>query len=76
MLFYRYSLSYYEYFSIRKFIIKGCGKMKVMKEKIAKKIVCNAEKIAHWSTGKSCAIGAYEIKPPKELLNKKRDYKE
>lgn len=50
--------------------------MKAMKEKIVKKIVCNAEKIAYRSAGKSNAIGAYEAKPPKELLNKKRDYKE
>lgn len=45
-----------------------------MKEKIAKRIakriVCSAEKIAYRSVGKSIVFGVYEIKPPKELLNK------
>lgn len=49
---------------------------KFMKEKIAKRIACIAEKMAYKSVGKSILLGVYEIKPPKELLNKKRDYKE
>ena len=47
-----------------------------MKEKIAKTIACNAKKIAYGSVGKSIVIGAYEIKPPKALLNRKRCIKE
>lgn len=46
--------------------------MKV-KEKIANIIAHNAEKIAFKSVGKSILIGAYEVKPPEELLKKKKD---
>lgn len=46
-----------------------------MKEKIAKTISCMAEKAAYKSAGESFPMGAYEIKPPKELLEKKRSVK-
>ena len=46
-----------------------------MKEKIAKRIVCMAERAAYKSVGKSIPTGMHEIKPPKELLDKKRSMK-
>lgn len=46
-----------------------------MKRKIVKKIVFIAEKAAYRGVAKSWTLGAYEIKPPKELLDKKRSVK-
>lgn len=43
-----------------------------MKEKMARRIVCMAEKAAYKSVGKSIPAGMHEIKPPEELLKKKR----
>lgn len=43
-----------------------------MKEKIAREIVRMVEKAAYRTVGKSTMIGVYEIKPPEELLKKKR----
>lgn len=47
-----------------------------MKEKIAGKIIRIAENAAYKSVGKSFRTGVYEIKPPEELLKKKRADKE
>lgn len=47
-----------------------------MKEKIAGRIIRMAEKAAYKSVGKSFDIGVYEVKPPEELLKKKRTDKE
>ena len=47
-----------------------------MKKKLAAKMVQLAEKAAYKAVGKSIPIGAYEIKPPEELLKKKRFNKE
>lgn len=46
-----------------------------MKEKIAKKIALMAEKIAYKSVGESFPSGVHEIKPPEELLKRKREEK-
>lgn len=46
-----------------------------MKEKIADKIVRLAEKVAYKSVGKSFPSGVHEIKPPEELLKRKREEK-
>ncbi len=46
-----------------------------MKEKIAGRIIQMAEKAAYKSVGKSFDIGIYEVKPPEELLEKKRTEK-
>lgn len=43
-----------------------------MRERIANAIVQIAEKAAYKAVGKSFHLGVYEIKPPKELLDKKR----
>lgn len=42
-----------------------------MKEKIANAITLMAKKAARKTVGKSFLIGSYEIKPPRELLDKK-----
>ena len=47
-----------------------------LKEKIARKIVVMAEKIAYRTVGKSFPTGVYEIRPPEELIRKKRCIKE
>ena len=44
-----------------------------MKEKIAKKIACMAKKKAYESVGKSFPKGVQEIKPPEELLKRKKE---
>ena len=44
-----------------------------MKEKIAKKIACMAKKKAYESVGKSFPLGVHEIKPPEELLKRKKE---
>lgn len=46
-----------------------------MKEKMAKQLVHIAEKAAYKTVGKSMPIGMHEIKPPEELLKKKRSDK-
>ncbi len=47
-----------------------------MKGKIAESIAKMARNAADRTVGKSFYIGSYEIKPPKELLNKKKGNKE
>ena len=47
-----------------------------MKKKIAKKIVHMAEKAAYKSVGKSFPVGLHEIKPPEELLKRKKEEKD
>lgn len=44
-----------------------------LKEKLARRIVHMAEKAAYKSVGKSIPYGMYEIKPPEELVKRKRE---
>lgn len=46
-----------------------------MKKKIAEKIVRMAEKSAYKSVGRSFPSGVHEIRPPEELLKRKREEK-
>ena len=43
-----------------------------MKKKIAKRIVNIAEKTAYNTVGKSTPLGIFEIKPPAELIRRKK----
>jgi len=47
-----------------------------MKEKVAGKIVKVAELKAYKTVGKSLTLGIYEIKPPAELLQRKKANKQ
>lgn len=53
-------------------IWEGYRRMREMKEKMAGKLVQIAEKAAYKSVGKSIPSGLYEIKPPVELLERKK----
>lgn len=46
-----------------------------MKEKIAGRIIHMAKRAAYKSVGESFPAGIHEIKPPEELLKKKRSTK-
>lgn len=46
-----------------------------MNEKIAGRIVRMSKKAAYKAVGESFPMGAHEIKPPEELLKKKRSIK-